>query len=1058
MSNVEEQKGLIAWFAHNPVAANLLMIIIIVAGLFSVATITKKVQPDIVLPLIQVRMAYPGAAPVDVENGIIIQIEKAIEDVDGITRVSSVANEGSAQVTMEVDESLDINEVLNDVKVRVDSILTFPVDSEPPIVMRTIIRNDAIRLEIHGDIDPINQKELAQAIRDELLQLNDVNSVTLSGARDYEISIEVSENTLLKYGLSLDQVAQRIRQSSLDLPAGSLKTDGGEILVRTQAQAYNYQDFDKIVLMTTTDGTILTLGDIATIIDGFEDTQFYARFDGNPTVSLNVQTTGNQNVLQITADIREFVEEKRQTLPEGINLDIWGDSSFYLKDRLNMMTANLLMGALLVFIILSLFLEIKLAFWVIVGIPICFLGAFALMPTIGIDLNLMSLFGFIMVLGIVVDDAIIIGESAHNSMRKYGHSLDSVVHGAKRVATPATFGVLTTIVAFFPLMMVSGFVAGFLEAIGGVVILCLIFSLIESKFILPSHLVHMGSASTKGFFYRVQAFCNGKLNNFVQRFYLPFVKTCIANRYTTFAAFFAMFILTIGILSGGIVRLVFLPEIPSDFLRISVSMVEGSPEEQTQATMEKVEQAALSLNGQFEFLDAETGEISTDIVDHLLVIGNGAATGNTIIELDKDVANQIEVDLISEYMRDYVGNMPGLKSITFSDGQGFGGSPISFQLVSNNPAELTAAANELEAKLYTYNGLLNITNEAVSSKDELRLSILPRAEVMGLTLNDISSQVRNAFYGSQAQRIQRGDDEIRVMVRYPEEERISIGDLEDMYLRTAQADIVPFTSVASFSMEEGYARINRVEGERSVAINADIIEALVEPNEVVNDLEESFFPDLFLRYPSVDFRTDGGTAEQSSIIEDMARGMIFAMFGIYALLAVPLRSYMQPLIIMGVIPFGAIGAVLGHLIMGMPLSFMSILGIIALSGVVVNDSIIMVDFINQSRANGTPLLEAVQRAGTARFRAILLTSLTTFFGLFPLLLETSMQAQFLIPMATSLAFGIVFATVITLLLIPCLYVMLDDIKNLFSKDTNASHHSPTPSLNSPSPSSVGASR
>ncbi|MDC0598723.1 efflux RND transporter permease subunit [Gammaproteobacteria bacterium] len=1033
MSNVEEQKGIIAWFAHNNVAANLLMIIIIVTGLFSVATITKKTTPDLDLPFIQIRMAYPGAAPVDVENGIVIQLEKAVEDVDGITRVSSVANEGSAQVTLEVDGSYEINEILDDVKVRVDGILTFPVDAEPPSVMRTIVRNDAIRLEVHGDLDAVSQKELAQSIRDELLELSDINSVTMTGARAYEISIEVSEHTLLKYGLSLDEIAQRIRLSSLDLPAGSLQTDGGEILVRTQALAYNYQDFDKIILMTTTDGSILTLGDIATIIDDFEDSENYARFDGDPSVSLNVQTTSSQNMLQVTKSVREYVAEKQKTLPDGIHLDIWLDQSFYLKDRLNMMTTNLLVGALLVFIILGLFLEIKLAIWVVVGIPICFLGAFALMPSIGLDLNMMSLFGFIMVLGIVVDDAIIIGESAHHSMTKYGHSLDSVVHGAKRVATPATFGVLTTIVAFLPLMMISGFVAAFTEAIGGVVILCLIFSLIESKLILPSHLVHMGTSSKKGFFHKLQTGCNSKLNAFVKKLYLPFIKKCIENRYTTFASFIAFLILTVGVLAGGIVRVVFLPEVPSDFIIANVSMVEGSPEEQTRATISRLEEAALTLDGKFEFLDSETNELSTKIMDHLLVVGSGAASGTAIVELDKDVASQVDPDLITEHMRTHVGNMPGLKSLTFSTGQGFGGSPISYQLVSNNPAELNAAAAELEAQLYTYNGLINIKNEAVNSKDELRLQIKPRAEIMGLNLNDISGQVRSAFYGSQAQRIQRGDDEVRVMVRYPESERISIGDLEDMYLRTAQADIVPFSSVADFSLEQGYARINRVEGERSVAINADIIESQVETSIVIKDLTENFFPELFTRYPSVGFRTDGGTAQENSLITDLGRGMIFAMFVIYALLAIPLKSYTQPLIIMGVIPFGIVGAVIGHLIIGMPLNFMSVLGIIALSGVVVNDSIIVVDFVNKAQAAGTPLLDSVLNAGSARFRAILLTSLTTFFGLLPILLETSLQAQFVIPMATSLGFGIIFATVITLLLIPCLYVILEDIKGLRKK-------------------------
>jgi len=1028
MEKLKQEQGLIAWFAHNHVAANLMMIIIIMAGLFSVATITKKAMPDFDLPIIQISMAYPGATPADVEKGIVILIEEAVEDVDGINMIRSVANEGVGNVNLEVDESYDINEVLNDVKTRVDGIINFPVDAEPASVSRTIIRNDALRIEIHGDIDPVSQKELAQQIRDELLELDDVTAVRLAGDRPYEIGIEVSENTLLKYGLTLDQIALRIRASSLDLPAGSIDTEGGEILVRTQALAYNYQDFDKIVLLTTTDGTILTLGDIATIVDGFEDTESYARFDGNPSISLTVLTTSNQNMLQVTAAVREFVEERRQTLPEGINMDIWADTSYYLQDRLDLMTENLLMGALLVLLILSLFLEIKLAFWVIVGIPISFLGAFALMPAVGLDLNMLSLFGFIMVLGIVVDDAIIIGESAHHSMTKYGHSTGSIVHGAQRVAIPATFGVLTTIVAFMPLLMISGFAAGFTESIGWVVILCLVFSLVESKLILPSHLVHFGKPNETSWFNKIPKRCNEILDKFVHEKYVPFVSKCIRNRYITLSTFIGALIIAAGLMAGGIVRVVFLPEIPSDFIQATVTMVEGSPEQQTRAIMNKLEEAALSLNGKFEFVDSETGETSTDIVDHVIIVGSGVSSGTAAIELDKDVPNQVESDLITEYLLNYVGEMPGLKSLVFSAGQVFGGNPISYQLVSDNPQELTAAASELEDKLRTYNGLINIRNEAVNNKDELRLQLKPQAEVMGFTLNDLSTQVRYAFYGSQAQRLQRGDDEVRVMVRYPEEERLSVGDLEDMYIRTDQGDVVPFTSIADFNMQPGYAQINRVESERSVAVNADIIESMVEPNVVNNDIKNTFFPELKSRYPSVDYREDGGTAEQASIIQDMLRGMMFAIFGIYALLAIPLRSYTQPVMIMGVIPFGMVGAIVGHLLVGIPVNFMSFLGIIALSGVVVNDSIILVNFVNEATAEGKPVIRAVIDGGARRFRAILLTSLTTFFGLLPILVETSMQAQFLIPMATSLAFGIVFATVITLLLIPCLYVILEDFK------------------------------
>lgn len=1028
MKMPEVRRGVIAWFAENHVAANLLMLLIIVAGLYSIATITKKAMPDIDLPVIQVRVAYPGASPADVESGIVVQVEKAVDDVDGITRVSSVASEGSATVNIEVDESWDINEVLNEVKVRVDSILTFPVDAEPPIVSRTVVRNDALRLEVFGDLDPVSQKELAQQIRDELLLLPNVTSVTLSGARAYEISIELPKDTLLKYGLSLDQVAQRIRLSSLDLPAGTLDTEGGEILVRTQALAYDYQDFERIVLLTTTDGTRLTLGDIATIRDGFEDSETYARFDGKPSISLNVQTTGNQNVLEVTDTVKGYVAERSQTLPPGIELAVWNDSSYILRDRLDLMTENMLQGALLVFVILALFLEVRLAFWVMVGIPICFLGAFAVMPLVGIDLNMLSLFGFIMVLGIVVDDAIIIGESAHDSMQKYGRGLDSVVHGALKVATPATFGVLTTIMAFIPLLMISGFAAAFTTSIGAVVILCLAFSLLESKLILPAHLARMGPDHKSGWLARVQAACNGAVDRFVQRCYLPWNRVCIRHRYTTLAGFLALLILTAGLMGGGFVRVVFLPEIQGDTIQASITMVEGSPEAQSQAILRKVEEAAQSLNGRYEFRDSETGELSTQVVEHFLVVSSSVSSGSAAIALDKDVASQIDVDLMTQQLLDYVGNMPGLKSLTFSAGINIGGTPIAFQLVSDNPEQLTAAAIELEAKLRSYNGLINIRNEAVNNKDELRLSIKPQAEVMGLTLNDISSQVRNAFYGSQAQRMQRGDDEVRVMVRYPEQERVSIGDLENLMIRTADGDLVPFDTVAAFDMQPGYARIDRVEGERSVGLSADIIEALVEPGEVVRDLQDNFFPALFQRYPAVNYRSDGGTAEQASIVQDMIRGMLLAIFGIYALLAIPLRSYLQPLIIMSVIPFGVIGAVVGHWLIGIPLNFLSLLGIIALSGVVVNDSIVVVDFVNQARKDGVPMVEAVLNAGAARFRAIMLTSLTTFFGLVPILAETSMQAQFLIPMATSLAFGILFATAITLFLLPSLYIVLEDLK------------------------------
>jgi multidrug efflux pump subunit AcrB len=1028
MNAQEEQKGIIAWFASNHVAANLLMLLLIISGLYSIFTITKKAMPDIDLPIIQIRVPFPGASPADVESGIVLQVEQAVDDVDGITRISSIATEGMASINLEIDEDYQINEVLNDIKVRVDSILTFPLNSEPPTVSRTQVRNDALRVEVYGDIDPVTQKELAQEIREELLTLPDVTTINISGARPYEISIEVSQDVLLKYGLNLDQIANKIRMSSLDLPAGTLETEGGEIVVRTQSLAYDFFDFEKIILITNQDGTLLTLGNVATIKDGFEDTESYARFDGKPTISLNVQTTSNQNLLAVTDAVKKYIAERQQTLPTGVNLDIWADSSYYLRDRLDLMTRNMLQGGILVFIILALFLELRLAFWVMLGIPISFLGAFATMPLVDLELNMLSLFGFIMVLGIVVDDAIIIGESSHHYIKKYGPGLNSVVHGALKVATPATFGVLTTIMAFIPLLMISGFASAFTYSIGAVVILCLVFSLLESKLILPAHLAHMSSKESSGLLSRIQNYCNNNLNRFVRNIYLPWNRKCIENRYITLGSFIGILIIAMGLVTGGFVRTVFLPEITSDFIQANITMVEGSPEQQMRNTLQKIEAAALSMNGKFEFLDSETDEISTDVMQHVIIISNSVSSATAAIEMNRDVPSQLDTDILTNYLIDYVGDMPGLKNISFSSGFQIGGSPIAFQLVSKNPAQLTAAANELEEQLRTYSGLINIKNEAVNNKDELKLSLKPRAEVMGLSLMDVSNQVRYAFYGSQAQRMQRGNDEVRVMVRYPEEERISIGDLENLYIKTSQGDLVPFETIAEFTQQPAYSRINRIEGERSVSVSADIIESQVEPGQIVEQLESEYFPMLFQRYPEVGFRADGGTQEQRDIIQDMIRGLILAIFGIYALLAIPLRSYTQPLIIMGVIPFGVVGAIFGHWLLGIPLNFLSFLGIIALSGVVVNDSIVVVDFINTAKSEGKDLLSAVQYAGAARFRAILLTSLTTFFGLIPILSETSMQAQFLIPMATSLAFGIVFATIITLIFIPCLYVILEDIK------------------------------
>lgn len=1045
MQTPTPRKGIIAWFARNPVAANLLMLIIITTGLGSALSIQRAMFPAFDINLVWIDIVYPGAAPEEVEQGVVLKIEEAINDLEGIKRVESDAFESAATIMIEPLDGADLSKLLDDVQNRVDGIAHFPEEAEKPIISQPELLFPALTLQLSGDIGERSMKSLADSVRRDLLTYPDISAASVIGARDYEISIEISEQQLREYHLTLGEVANIIAASSLDLPAGSVRTDNGEIMLRTVGQAYVQQDFENIVLRTWPDGTRLMLGDIATVGDGFVDGAGFAMFNGKYSLGINVFAMGKQDIIKTADAAKAYVEEMRGSLPEGVKLDLWFDSTYYLKGRLGMMVKNLAMGALLVFVILALFLEIKLAFWVMLGIPVCFLGAMTLINTPYIDasLNMISIFGFILVLGIVVDDAIIIGESAYSETEAKGHSVDAVVDGVYRVSTPATFGVLTTIMAFLPTLFVAGVFGSFPAACGWVVILCLAFSLVESKWILPAHLAHSKPTRNRLLLKidHVQEAINRALRNLVEQRYRPAILACIRNRYMTLAVFVSLLILSSGLLAGGIVRTVLAPDTPGEFLSVELRMSQGIPEERTFAAITEVARAFGTMEAQYR---QETGR-QEKLLEHMAVYGFQRINGRIDVELTKEEQRSVSTREIQQRWLDTVGQIHGAEvfSIKSNDGPSFG-PPVAFDLMHNNPDTLREAAAELETAMRHYEGLYDIRNGASDSADEFHLDILPEAESLGLTRFDLGTQVRHAFYGAEAQRVQRGIDEIKVMVRYPKEDRENVNSLNNMYIRTPAGDEVPFETVAKLEVKQGLLKATRINYQRAAEVTAEVNKQQVEPGAVLSDIEKNVLPRLLEKYPGLSYAISGAADEEAKMAFSMIVGFALSLFGIYALLAVPTKSYLQPLIIMGVIPFGMIGAVFGHWVMGYPLSMMSLLGVIALSGVVVNDSLILVDFVNRAIAEGKDRYTAVVESGIRRFRAILLTSLTTFFGLVPMLMERSLQAEQMIPMAISLAFGIVFATVITLLLIPSLYMILDDLTSWWAarhaSADRASHH------------------
>jgi multidrug efflux pump subunit AcrB len=1028
-------KGLVTWFSTNHVAANLLMVVIIAAGLMTAVTIKQEVFPEVEMDMITV--------------AVCIRVEEAVQGVNGIKKIMSTSSEGVGMVSIELESNADNRKVLDEVKAEVDRIITFPAETEKPIVTLLEPRMQVLDVVIFGDATERTLKLLAQKIRDDLLALEDITYATIGGTRPFEISIEVSERDLQAYGLTLGQVTQAVRANSLDLPGGSVKTDAGEILVRTKGQRYTGEEFGNIVVITAPDGTEVTLDRIATVKDGFEDVDAASYLDGKPSAMVQVYRTGDQGVLRVTGAAKDYVERMKDQMPPGIGISVFQDRSLIYQSRMDLLLKNGLAGLFLVFLCLALTLQFRLALWVSLGIGISFLGAFWALPLFDVSLNMISMFAFIVSLGIVVDDAIVVGENIYSWRERGYRPQQAATRGTLEVALPVTLAVLTTCIAFFPLATVEGMMGKFMYNIPVVVIAILLFSLVESLLILPAHLATMKSMAeqeqdrARGWYGGLKEKIDAGLKALVDGPYRKTLDYALTHRPLVVALAVVTMMVTMGFVAGGHIKFTFMPKVDADNLVAALTLPQGTTVEEAQRAVDQLEASLEQVREEFDAgRDDDRSvitHIQTSIGSQPRSAGGGpgagaesAPVGAHLVEVNAELMKAEIRNVPSPEMarrwRELCGPITGAVSLTFSANLFRSGAAIYVQLASPDTDDLITAAQELKAELASFPGVTDIADSFREGKVEVKLGLKPEARTLGLTLADLARQVRRGFYGDEAMRIQRGRDEVKVMVRYPEDERRSLGHIENMRIRTPDGAEVPFSRVATVEIGRGYASIERADRQRIVAVTADVDQERTNADEINGLLRTEVLPALLAAHPGLRYSMEGEQKEQAESMASLRSGFMLAILMIYVVLAVLFRSYAQPALIMTAIPFGLVGAIWGHILMGLDLTLISMFGVVALTGVVVNDSLLMIDFINRARREGTPVREAVLNSGLRRFRPIMLTSVTTFAGLTPLLLEKSLQAKFLIPMATSLAFGVLFATFITLVLIPVAYTLLADLK------------------------------
>jgi multidrug efflux pump subunit AcrB len=1018
--------GLIAWWARNSVAANLVMIGIFVAGTIGFSQMEREMDPQVRFPGLQIEVFWPGAAPQEVEEQIVARIEESVQDLDSIEWVRSTSAEGYGGVYILAEQQVDFTQFMNDVKIRLDSISSFPQDIEPPQVQQWVNREEFMRIAVHGDIGERELKRLAETLRREVSQLKAVSLVQLFGTRQEEVSIEVSEDALRRYGLSFSEVANAIRNTSINQSAGQVRTEVGTYQLKVRSQADTETEFNDIIISESPDGGVIRVGDVATVLDGFEDNPILATLNGEPAVLIQVMSTEIMDIVTASDSVNEWIEKRRENLPEGVSLTLWTDQAVDFKNRMKTIGSSAAMGLVLVMVVLLLTLRPIVAFWVAVGIATAYAGTFVLLGPVGVSLNMLSTFAFLLVLGIVVDDAIVVGEGIHSEANRIGGGVNASIAGAQLVAKPVVFGVITTILAFLPWLFVSGSTSEFTRHITWVVILALGFSLIESLLILPSHLSKMKPRHDLHGFGKFQKRIANSILNFAENHYRGIATWALNRRYLTTSIFIAVFVIGFGLFSTGWVKKSFMPDIESDQIDINVVMPEGSPYSRALEILAQLQAAELAL---VEEVNQRT-EGEGELIENWYTRSRRDSV-LAIVKLAPPEVRDMTAKEAALRLRELIGDVPDAREVSVNYTQNR--SDPDFELSIRHPDldVLRAATADVEKQLRTYESIYDVRNNLEGASEEIRLTMKPGTAKLGLTLADVNRQVRQAYFGEEVQRLPRNGQDVRVKVRYPLESRRNIESLKNFRVRTNDGRELPLLAVADLEYAPGISRIQRWNGNRAARISADLKEQV--RDDIMKDMDENFFPEWEERFPGIIRGAVGQAEGEQRFINEVMGLYLIAFFAMYTMLAVAFRSYWQPILILIAMPYAFVGAIVGHSILGLTMAIFSYFGIAAAAGVVVNDNLVLMDYCNRLKDKGMTAREAIVEAGVVRFRPILLTSVTTIVGLTPMLLERSMQAAFLKPIVVSLAFGVFFAFFVTLLMVPSLYGIGLDIDASFGR-------------------------
>lgn len=1020
--------GPIAWMAQNSIAANLLMIILLGGGIYTALTMQKEVDPDFALDIVEVSVSYPGAAPEEVEQGIILPIEEAIRGVQGIREITSNAREGSGNVQMELVAGVDRIKIFQDIDQAVTQIRTFPDDAEEPEVRLEDRVRDVMEIALYGDADVWTMRKLAERVRDRMLNHPGISQVEIDNALDYITHVEISSRTLREYGLTLGEVADIIEQSSRDVPAGSIDTSGGQILLRVDERRQWADQLGEIVIRSAQTGAPVTLGDIADIRDGFEEVGFQGQFNRRPSIDLEIYRIGEQSPLEVAAAVQDVLNELNTTLPEGIEWRIDGNAAKDFEDRMTLLLENGALAIVIIVIILSLFLEFRLAFWIMMGMTISFVGAINVLPWVGVSINMVSMFGFLVALGIVVDDAIVVGENVYEYRERGMGKMEAAIKGAREMAWPVTFSILTNVVAFLPVMFLPGVTGNYWWPLPAVVITVLLFSLAEALFILPAHLAHVRDRSHDSVsesMHGWQRRFSTAVSDWIDTRYRPFLGLCLRHRYITLTLSVTLLVVTGAYSFSDHMGMVLMPELAADEIEAGIRLPTGTTRDKAAAIAVEVTDATMRMFEEQDLYKAAEG-VKTN------VRGGSSFVDVEIVMKPPDERDMTAREVI-QLWRDEIGDIDGVDQITFEAERGPGGwrDDIEIDLSHSDVDLLTRASEALVERLGEFDAAAGVNTNYQPGKAQLSFTLLPEGRALGLTPNEVGRQVRDAFFGAVAMRHLRGTNEVEIRVKLPDAEREDRRYLEGFVVRAPNGVEVPLMDVVTVTQDTAFRSIDRRDGRRVITVSTDV-EPKSAAGRVLDVVRSEVLPQLRADFPGLTWTFEGNQAEIRESTASLYGSFALALFAIYALLAIAFGSYVQPLIVMMAIPFGVVGAVMGHIILGYDLSLVSMMGVVAVAGVVVNGALIMVHYANGKRDELGPA-EAVLEAGTRRFRPIVLTTLTTFGGVTPIILETSLQAYHLVPMAISLGFGIVFSTTIMLLLVPCLYMLLEDINGLFGR-------------------------